>query len=57
MGKKFWHSKTFWFNVVSGIAIAVQSQTGFLIDEEAQAGIIIVINLFLRAITSEPLTA
>lgn len=57
MGKKFWQSRTFWFNVVSAVAIAVQTQTGFVIEEEAQTAIIIVINLFLRAITSEPLTA
>lgn len=35
--KSFLHSKTFWVNSVSALAIIVQSQTGFIIDPATQA--------------------
>ena len=54
--KSWYHSRTVWVNVLAAGALIVQSQVGFIIDAEAQAGLIIVINLILRAITSEGLT-
>ena len=54
--KKWYASRTVWVNLMAAVAIIVQTQTGFVIDEEAEAAIIIIVNLFLRAITSEGLT-
>lgn len=55
--KKFWQSKTFWVNVIATIAIAIQSQTGFIIDPSLQAFSLSVINTGLRLITKEGLEA
>jgi hypothetical protein len=56
METKAWYlSRTLWFNLIAGIALIVQSQFGFLIDVDAQAGLLTVINLALRVITSQPL--
>ena len=38
--KVFWQSKTFWLNALAGIAMVIQSQTSYVLDPEAQAGII-----------------
>ncbi len=54
--KKLWASKTFWVNILAIIVVAVQTQTGFVIDIEAQAAILAVINLALRAITKTEIT-
>ena len=54
--KKFWQSRTMWVNLLAALAIMVQSQAGFVIDENEQVAIIIIINIVLRAITSEGLT-
>jgi uncharacterized membrane protein len=51
---KVWYaSKTMWVNLIGAIAILLQTQTGFVIDVEAQAALLAVINLVLRAITKE----
>lgn len=54
-GKKFWLSKTFWFNVVAAVALLVQSKSGFVIGPEYQALLLTVINLGLRKITRDPI--
>ncbi|OGI31336.1 MAG: hypothetical protein A2287_02780 [Candidatus Melainabacteria bacterium RIFOXYA12_FULL_32_12] len=53
--KKFYQSKTFWVNIISLAGLLVQSQTGFIIPAEVQAGILTVINTVLRFTTSEPI--
>lgn len=53
--KSFLHSKTFWVNAVSALAIIIQSQTGFIIDPATQAIGITVINTALRSITKQPI--
>lgn len=53
--KSFYLSKTFWVNIVALVVLIVQQFTGFIIDVSAQAAILIVINLILRAITGEPI--
>jgi hypothetical protein len=53
--KAWWRSKTLWVNLVAGAALLVQSQYGFVIDAEAQAAILTVINLLLRLITRDPI--
>lgn len=54
-GKAWWKSKTLWVNLIAVGVFIVQMLTGFVVDVEAQAGILAVINLILRLITREPL--
>jgi len=54
--KPFYTSKTLWANLVAAIALIVQSQTGFVVDAEVQAAIIVVVNMFCRAVTGNPLS-
>lgn len=42
--------------MVALLVIIVQNYTGFIIDAESQAAILIVINLILRAVTGEEIT-
>lgn len=53
--KTWWKSKTLWMNLIAFAALGLQTQTGFIIDAESQAGILAVINLILRAVTYEAL--
>lgn len=55
IGKKFYKSKTFWVNVLALASIVVQSQTGFIIPPELQAGILSILNGVLRFTTTEPI--
>ena len=55
--KSIFNSKTFWTNIISIIAIIVQSMTGkMIIDAEAQVAILGVVNVILRMVTKEPVT-
>jgi hypothetical protein len=54
--KKWYASRTLWVNILLAVAVVVNSQWGFQLSPEEQGGIIIVINLILRAITKEGLT-
>lgn len=55
--KKWFYSKTVWINIIAAIAGAIQLGTGTAwIDVEAQAAIIVVINLILRMATNQGLT-
>lgn len=54
MEKKIWMSKTFWVNILSVAVVIVQTQTGFVINAEAQIAILGVINLVLRMVTNKP---
>lgn len=56
MGKAFYLSKTFWLNVLAIVALILQSYTGFVLSAEAQVAILGLINIVLRAITSQPLS-
>jgi len=49
--KKWYESKTLWVNLLSVIALVVQTQVGFVIDAEAQMALLGVINLVLRAVS------
>jgi uncharacterized membrane protein len=53
-GKKIYLSKTFWVNVIALLAMLLQSFTGFVIDIEAQASLLAVVNVVLRLVTKEP---
>ena len=60
MGKNFWRSKTFWFNVLT-LGVAVATAFGFTDFEPApevsQIALVVVtiINLILRFLTKEGL--
>jgi hypothetical protein len=54
-GKKWYVSKTFWANVVAGLALAAQIKWGFIIGPELQAIGMTVVNLGLRHFTTEPI--
>ena len=53
--KKWYKSKTMWTNAIGIVAIVAQAQFGFIINVETQAAALLVINMFLRAITGERL--
>ena len=53
---KTWYlSKTLWLNVLAAIALLLQTRYGFILDPEAQAGLLTVINIILRLVTKAPL--
>ena len=47
-------SKTIWVNVIAVIALFLQNQYGFVLDESLQVEILGIINIILRLITKEP---
>jgi hypothetical protein len=53
--KTWYNSKTLWVNMLAVMAFYGQSRYGFVIDAETQAGLLAVINLFLRVITNTPI--
>ena len=56
MGKKFYLSKTFWINVIAMVGLVVFNKETFIADNpEMIGGVLVVLNLILRAITKEPL--
>lgn len=53
---KTWYlSKTLWLNIIAVVALLLQAQYGFVLDPEAQAGALALINLVLRLVTGQPL--
>ncbi|MHC1566939.1 MAG: hypothetical protein ACXQTD_04280 [Candidatus Syntropharchaeia archaeon] len=56
-GKKWYKSKTVWVNALAILVLIIQTQIGFVISPEEQTAILAVINLILRWITGEPITA
>ena len=54
--KNWKRSKTLWVNAIAGVAAILQLVTGnMVLDAEAQVGILVVVNMLLRLVTSEPL--
>lgn len=49
--KTWWKSKTLWVNIIAGAAFLIQAYYGFVIAPEEQAGLLVVVNLIMRAIT------
>ena len=50
--KKWWASKSIWANVIMMVATVVNGQFDFVnIGMDAQAAILVVVNLVLRAVT------
>lgn len=55
--KPWYASKTLWVNLLALLALLVQSYTGFVVDGEIQAALLVVVNLVLRAMTGKPIAA
>jgi hypothetical protein len=50
--KKWYVSKTFWTNIVSGGLVAVQIRYGFIVPPEYQMVLLSFVNIGLRKITN-----
>lgn len=55
--KKWYQSKTLWVNALAALAFFVQAQFGYVVPMELQATVLAAINLILRAVTKEGLSA
>jgi hypothetical protein len=55
--KSFYLSKTLWVNVLAAVALFVQQQYGFAMPPQFEAYFFIALNLFLRTVTHQELTA
>ena len=53
MNKQWYASRTLWVNTIALVAIILQGFTGFIIDPETQAAILVVVNLILRVVTGD----
>jgi TRAP-type C4-dicarboxylate transport system permease large subunit len=53
MNKQWYASKTLWINTIALVAIILQGFTGFIINPQDQAAILVVINLILRVVTGD----
>ena len=54
--KRWYTSKTLWVNLLAIVALVAQAEFGYILDAEAQAVILAVINLILRALTKKGLS-
>ena len=54
--KRWYTSKTLWVNLLAIVAFGVQTEFGYILDAEAQAVILAVINLILRVVTKKGLS-
>ena len=54
--KRWYTSKTLWVNLLAIAALGVQTEFGYILDAEAQAALLAIINLILRIITREGLS-
>ena len=54
--KRWYTSKTLWLNLLAIAALVAQAEFGYILDAEAQAAILAIINLILRIITKKGLS-
>ena len=54
--KRWYTSKTLWVNLLAIAALVAQTEFGYLLDAEAQAALLAVINLILRVVTKKGLS-
>ena len=54
--KRWYTSKTLWVNLLAIVALVAQAELGYVLDAEAQAALLAVINLILRIITKKGLS-
>lgn len=53
---KTWYlSKTLWLNIIAAVGLLLQTRYGFVMDPEAQTGLLALFNIILRVITKAPL--
>lgn len=55
LNKKWYLSKTFWFNVVWAAELLIRAYYGFTLPLEGEVGIVTACNLILRVFTKEAL--
>lgn len=54
--KKWYESKTMWANLVGGVIVLLEYVgTINVVDPEVLAGVLIVVNIVLRVVTSQPI--
>jgi hypothetical protein len=51
-GKKWYYSKTFWANIVAGVAVIAQVSYGFVFPVEYQMLVLSIVNMGLRKVSS-----
>ena len=57
VSKKWWKSKVLWFNILSIIAMMLQTGSGILIaPAEIQVTLLAIVNVLLRSITNKNIT-
>lgn len=57
INKKWFYSKTLWFNILSIIAMLLQTNSGVtIIPVEIQATLLAIVNVLLRTITKTNIT-
>lgn len=54
-GKEWYKSKTLWLNAIAFLAVVLQMNAGIGLTAEEQVGLLAVINLVLRLITTQGL--
>ena len=54
--KRWYTSKTLWLNLLAIVALVAQTAFGYVLDAEAQAALLAIINLILRIITKKGLS-
>ena len=51
-GKKWYYSKTFWANIIAGVAVVAQTSYGFVFPMEYQMLALSLVNMGLRKIST-----
>ena len=55
-GKKWYYSKTFWANIIAGVAVVAQTSYGFVLPLEYQMLALSLVNMGLRKISAGAIT-
>ena len=55
-GKKWYYSKTFWANIIAGVAVVAQTSYGFVLPLEYQMLALSLVNMCLRKISAGAIT-
>jgi len=55
-GKKWYYSKTFWANIIAGVAVVAQTSYGFVLPLEYQMLALSLVNMGLRKISAGAVT-
>ena len=55
-GKKWYYSKTFWANIIAGVAVVAQTSYGFVLPLEYQMLALSLVNMGLRKISVGAIT-